>query len=249
MNYRKRLLKIKEKYDNISTEYINSIVDKLFTDPDGDIEIEETTNILFDYVGRVKPLKTADGRIIKTLIHHASYDKISKKIIFYLTSDGVDVINNGTSEEREIFRKQFILLYKHEQIHSQQDKEGIPNIKYYDGDSEDWEKHKRYLSQYCEIDAFARSIAQDIENCKTKVSKIFKRLPPRDYEIITDSDREDYKSMVKYNLARYNFDDTVLDTLSDYAIIGGDVWKKLLKRIYEFLPKELQEKEIIYGSF
>ena len=113
-----------------------------------------------------------------------------------------------------------------------------------------WLAKKMYLRQTQEVDAYARSLAQDMIKNKITLSKLINNIPNLKITSYSNKKREEYQNAFSDKLMRFGVTLQTVAILTSYYLIGGKTWKRFLRRVYEFLPMGLQEKEIsYYGSF
>lgn len=228
----------REKYLKVNTEDIEYMVDEIYNDPESINDIAKRYNILFiydeDYVGNL-------------LISHGGYDASTDFINLYVSDDGATAFETG--RKKGTMKSEILATYAHEYTHHQQNQKGSEkdNYKGYEtlAKEEDsrWEVTKKYISQVQEIDAFARGFAQEMARNKVKLSYIMNNIPEVDRLHFTEEDLDKYQTAFNKKLSKYSLSLGGIVSFMYYYLIGGDVWKRYLKRLYEFLPEKLQERE------
>jgi hypothetical protein len=157
------------------------------------------------YIDLVEPGKNPKD---KRLVYNGYYNPLHNTYRFEIRDD-IDTLGDVDSALIQELKE----IYVHEETHEQQN-QGKNRLQPYDNGDGDLEK---YLSQYQEIPAMARSIAYTLK-IKTNL---------------------DYKEVIR---AIIN-DDTILQTLPDdfkiaiklYRNINGKVWREFLKQAYVLL--------------
>ncbi len=172
--------------------------------------------------------KNPTNEKFRTLIRRAYYSIGDGKIHVVLKDSAINAIENN--EKKEEFKKELLQVLTHEDTHRQQD-QGRNREQYYVSEEEGPEK---YLSQKFEIDAFARTVGRGLVDANVGVKTIINHLPPRPEKDKVFA-QEIYKDRMKKLASKYKLDPLSIIILSKYHLIGGSVWRRFLKRLYEYI--------------
>jgi hypothetical protein len=146
------------------------------------------------------------------LVQGASYQPDREKIIIYVHPNAIEDIDTGKGLFKNQIKKEAKLAIAHEEIHRQQHQgEMWQNTKNKLVDPE--EDYDGYLSQAFEIDAHAVGCAQYLIG-KYPEKKILDNLSNG---IVT------------------GLDDALQSAADRYKEIGGKVWQKFLKEMYDYI--------------
>lgn len=223
---------LREAYAPLDVKKYEKMVDKLYARPDDVVELAWSCGIIFEYEeiskDEAKEEKDSTNEKSKTLIRRAYYSIGDGKIHVALKDSAIDAIENN--ERKEEFKKELLRVLVHEDTHRQQD-QGRNREQPYIGEEEGLEK---YLSQKFEIDAFARTVGRGLIDASVEIETIVNQLPPRPGNDGAFA-QEIYKNKMKKLASKYKLDPLSIVILSKYHLIGGDIWRRFLKRLYEYM--------------
>lgn len=144
------LTTLREYYRRPSFSFISKMIDEIYSDISKIDEIANQYGIEFE-----------EGGKSELIITEALYRSSDNKYHIFLSDKAIENIKNG--QDADDLKKEIESFLWHEETHKQQNQEKNSKQPYFsDFDSNNWEEVKRYLSQYVEIDAFARAVAADI---------------------------------------------------------------------------------------
>ena len=241
------LKKFRENYVNRELDSILKMIDGIYDkDVKNPNEVANKYGIELD--DDYKGFEDTEGS--DNYISYAFYSPNDRMIHICLTVKGSDSIVDFKGKDD--FKSELIGFFVHEDIHKQQDQgknSEQPYIKMqvYDKDEDteektkerDWKNVTAYISQKVEVDAFARSIAEDLKQNNININTIFKVLPTRDntltpMEFYYKNVEKFYKNLLKLHLRSDN-----IMLISIYYSLNGPIWRRFLRRLYYFLPKRL----------
>lgn len=238
------LRQFKEKYILSDTRAIEHMIDEIYNSGlDLIDDISYFYNIEFDDSGVDFNLgREKNAPIDERLVIRASYNPKDKRIHIFLTARGVLSLKHR--KNKELLKKEVVHFYVHENIHAQQDKGNYDNSSTYKrvNNNSDFEEYLLYITQQVEIDAFARSVAEDLENNNININYMTKCLPKRKNSEPSEFVYFSYKEQLDKCFESFdlNTDTTIL--IAMYYTVGGDAWKRFLKQLYYFLPKRLTKE-------
>jgi hypothetical protein len=200
-----------EAYRRPDLSWIENFVDEIYKNPDDMRDI-----------GKKYKTKLLSSDIIDDnhQILSASYSKIKDIYEITLTENAISDLEEGRSRNKDELKTELYEFLVHEETHRQQNQLNQYKQKYTDlpinATSEDADKH---VSQKVEIDANGRGIA---------------------YEALKKIPHNSKDELIKKIITENKID---LDILSDkskalllaYRRIGGKVWRKFIRRLYDFI--------------
>jgi hypothetical protein len=192
------LMALREYYKRPDFNWVSEMVDKIYANKESIDEIADKYHVEFE-----------DGGDSKLLIPRASYNNSDDKYYIWLNDTAIN--NIKSNKKSDDLKREIESFLWHEETHRQQNQLKSSEQPYTGGDidPDNWEEQKSYLSQYCEIDAFARSVAADIWK--------------------NGADSKDIA-----NLKNLKMSYTSKHLIQSYEMIGGEVYKKFLKEIYNW---------------
>jgi hypothetical protein len=204
-----RLKKLYEMYRRPDFSWVHIMMERIYENPNDIDEIANEYNVEFN-----------DGGYGKKLITSAGLKK-SGKIHIELNVNAVNLILRG--KHRSLIEDEIEEVLAHENTHIQQNQ--LKNIEqsYYNKAST-WEERKKYLSQYVEIDAFARQVSKSMEDRGFSESDIS-------------------------NIQQLKLSDLSNDLIEDYFRIGGEILQKFLSEIYKWFKEPPVGNEIEYKNW
>ena len=169
----------------------------------------------FENVCKKYKIDITGGTVEKdnTYVLRASYNDTTDSYKINLTKNCLDDVDRGAhKDEFEVELHEFLV---HEETHRQQNQLNSRLQPYYDLSKDATvEETIKHLSQRIEIDANARGVA---------------------YEASEKMSREDLLgSLIKGDLDE-QLSEKATTVLRFYKYIGGDVWRRFLKKAYEYL--------------
>ena len=198
--------KLLEAYRRTDLSWIESFVDELYAQPTDFEDILAKYKIEFT-IGDEKP---------ETFIRSAEYLPSTDVYSLEITENAFDDIEKGRN--REYFKIELYEFLSHEDAHRQQNQLRNSQQPYSrltpDAIDADIVRH---LSQHDEIDASARGIAHEA----------FMKIPHT-------SNRDLMSKLINSDLSEL-LSEKSYSRLVRYRQIGGAVWRRLLKRAYEYL--------------
>lgn len=231
----------REKYFKVNTEDIEYMVDEIYNNPEDIDNIAKRYNVEFEY---------EEDYAGSLLICKGGYDSYNDVVKLYISDEGIRAFETG--KKKGTMKSEILSTYAHEYTHHQQNQKGSEkeNYKSYgtftkEGETR-WGALKKYMSQTQEVDAFACGFAQEMTRNKIKLSRVLNNILEVDRVHFTEENLDSYQSAFNKKLSKYNLSLQGIASFMYYYLIGGVVWKRYLRRLYEFLPAKLQEKT--YGN-
>lgn len=220
----------RESYVDLNIPAYEKMVDEIYKDPENYEDIAWDLGLIFLYD---KDLENPNSP--NTLIWKASYNLKTGKFYVFLSEKALDGIDEGKNKEE--FKKELIRILVHEDTHRQQDQGKNKEQSYIgDFDSKNEDSSTLYFSQKFEIDAFARSVGRGIIDAQITLAKVLKLLPSKP-EKRDEFSLRDFRGSFRKIYSKYKLDPQTVALIAEYYLIGGDVWKRFLKRLYEYLPE------------
>lgn len=224
----------REKYDIVSTNDIFQMINKIYDNP------EEMNYIAQQYGIEFKLTSLQEGE----LVGGAYYSSTDKKIHIEISVNIYIKIMKG--EDKQKLKDIIAISFVHENIHKQQDQglnstEGRKN--YNNGKNlSTWKDIVSYMSQKDEVDAYASEVILDLVNHNMTISKFLSYIPKHLFVDYTKNDIRWFVNEFKEKVRDYDFVPPTITTTAYYYLMGGETWKRFLRKVYEFLPTKLQEK-------
>lgn len=223
----------REKYDIVSTNDIFQMVDRIYKKPEEINYIAQQYGIEFDFEN------LPEGKLIGS----AYYSTADKKIHIIISMETFIKIMN--EEEKQTLKDDIAVSFVHENIHRQQDQglnstEGMKN--YNDGSNlSTWKNIVSYMSQKDEVDAYASEVALDLMNHNMPISEFLYYIPKHLYVDYTPSSIKWFVDEFKDRIKNYDFIPSTLTTTAYYYLMGGDIWRRFLSKLYDLVPEKLRE--------
>lgn len=224
---------LREAYAPLDIKKYEKMVDRLYARPEDVVELAWECGIIFEYEETPKEEAEEEKDPVneksRTLIRRAYYSIGDGKIHVVLKDSAINAIENN--EKKEEFKKELLRVLTHEDTHRQQDQGKNREQRYV---SEEEEGLEKYLSQKFEIDAFARTVGRGLVDAGVEVETLINHLPPRPEKDNVFA-QEIYKDKMKKLASKYRLDPLSIIILSKYYLIEGNVWRRFLKRLYEYM--------------
>jgi hypothetical protein len=190
------LSSLREYYRKPNFEFVSKMIDDICDNLDKIDEISNKYDIEFE-----------DGQNSQLLVVRASYRSSDNKFHIWLSDRAIKSLQTKTNLND--LKREIESFLWHEDTHKQQNQEKNAEQPYFsDFEPSNWEEVKKYLSQYVEIDSFARCVAEDLWQ--------------------NGADSKDLN-----NLESLDMSVTSRNLIRDYKKIGGKVWAKFLQEIYK----------------
>ena len=199
--------KLLEAYRDTGLPWVKGFVDELYDNPDD-----------FERTCEKYKISILGGTVKKPGTHvlAASYNDTTDSYKVTLTKNCLDDVDRGL--RRDEFETELHEFLIHEETHRQQNQLKSRERPYFDlPDEFDQEDVVRHLSQQVEIDANGRGVAYEAS----------KKVPH-------DSSEDLLVKLVKGDLDKYLSRKATM-VLQYYKKIGGDPWRRFLKKAYEYL--------------
>jgi hypothetical protein len=141
---------LREYFRRSEFSWVSKMINEIYDDINSIDEISNKYKVEFE-----------DGGSSSLIITSASYRHDDGKFHIWLSDDTIDDLQNNKNKEQLI--REIELFLEHEDTHKQQDQLNHSKQDYYsDFNPNKWEEVKKYLSQFQEIPAFARSVAKEL---------------------------------------------------------------------------------------
>jgi hypothetical protein len=192
-----RLTVFSEYYRRPDFNWVSEMIDAIYANKDSIDEIANSYKVEFE-----------EGGDSPLLIPYASYENSDDTFHIWLNNKAIESIKSG--KKANDLKREIESFLWHEETHRQQNQLKNAEQPYIgDFDSNSFEERKAYLSQYCEIDAFARSVAADIWK--------------------NGADSEDIANLKNLKMSFIS-----QNILKDYQEIDGKIYQKFLQEIYRW---------------